>query len=74
MLLQITYTSGFTAIALFVLLIWTVVLYNIIASASRSQKIARMQRMQVKILKEIALKNGVDQQRIDDIVSEKTVV
>jgi hypothetical protein len=27
--------------------------------------------MQTKILKEIALKNGVDEQRINDIINEK---
>jgi hypothetical protein len=52
-------------------LVWAVILYNIVASASRSQKLARMQAMQIKILKEIALKNGVDPQKIEDIINEK---
>jgi len=30
-----------------------------------------MQAMQIKILKEIALKNGVDPQKIEDIINEK---
>ena len=70
MLLQID-SSSILPMTLFGFLIWSVILYYIIASASRSQKIARMQRMQVKILKEIALKNGVDEQKINDIVNEK---
>ena len=71
MLLQITDTSNLPAIALFVLLVWSIILYNIVASASRGQKHARMQAMQIKILKEIALKNGVDLQKIEDIINEK---
>lgn len=72
MLLQIAEAmSNFVAATLFVLLIWSVILYYIIASASRSRNIARIQGMQVKILREIALKNGVDPGKIDDIINEK---
>ena len=71
MLLQITDTSNLPAIALFSLLVWAIILYNIVASASRGQKLAKMQAMQIKILKEIALKNGVDPQTIEDIINEK---
>ena len=71
MLLQITDTSNLPAIALIVLSVWAVILYNIVASASRGQKLARMQAMQIKILKAIALKNGVDPQKIEDIINEK---
>ena len=70
MLLEID-AGSVVAISLLTLLAWAFVLYYIIAGASRSQNIVRMQRMQVKILKEIALKNGVDEQKINDIIAEK---
>ena len=41
----------------------------IIATATRSRIIMKLQRMQVEILKEIALKNGVSSDKIDSIVA-----
>jgi len=46
------------------------IFWIIIATASRSRVIMKLQRMQVEILKEMALKNGVSPDKIDSIIAE----
>ena len=55
---------------IFGIIIWFAIVWNIIASATRSRSIMKLQRMQVELLKEIALKNGVEPDKIDGIIAE----
>jgi hypothetical protein len=50
------------------LIIWGAILYIIIRSATSSKFSLKLQRMQVELLQEIALKNGVDTKRIQEII------
>ena len=60
--------SGWILGAIFGLIIWLVIIYNIIASATRAKKIESHLFLQSLILKEMALKNGVSQERINELV------
>lgn len=67
---------GDTAFAVAVILALVIVIaiwYNIIQSATKSRSILKLQRMQVEILKEIAIINGVPADKIDGIISEHNV-
>jgi len=58
-------------IAVVSMIIWGFVIHYIISSASRSQNIAKLNIMQVKILKEIALKAGIDPEKIEAIINKR---
>lgn len=58
----------FLGIAAFVLSL--VILHFIIQGATKSKSILKLQRMQVELLKEIAIKNQVDPARVNEIIEE----
>ena len=61
-------SSEIIALALIVLAINLWIIYNIIQAATKSKSILKLQRMQVELLKEIALKNGVAAERVREII------
>jgi hypothetical protein len=61
-------SSEIIALALIVLAINLWIIYNIIQAATKSKSILKLQRMQVELLKEIALKNGVAAERVSEII------
>ena len=50
------------------------IMYVIIQGATKSRMILKLQRMQVELLTEIALKNGVEAKRIFEIIAKPTLV
>jgi hypothetical protein len=62
--------GGFIILTIVIAIILFAVWYNIIRSASKSYAIVQLQKMQVKLLKEIALKNGVDEKKVDEITHD----
>ena len=49
------------------------IMYAIIQSATKSRMILNLQRVQVELLQEIALKNGVEAERISEIFAEHNI-
>ena len=49
------------------------IMYAIIQSATKSRMILNLQRVQVELLQEIALKNGVAAERISEIIAEHNI-
>jgi hypothetical protein len=49
------------------LIIWLVIIYNIIASATRSRRIETLLMFQARILKEMAVKDGIPEEKIKEI-------
>ena len=50
--------------------IFLLIIYQIIQSATRSVNIRNLNRMQVDLLKEIALKKGVEPEKIEEIIKK----
>jgi len=50
--------------------IWAFVIYYIISAATRSKNIAKLNVMQVKLLREIALKSGVESEKVEKITGK----
>ena len=55
-------------ILIIIALVYFVILYLIIEAATRSRRIMNLQRMQVDLMREIALKGGVEPERINEII------
>ena len=53
---------------IFGLVIWLVIIYNIIASATRSRRIETLLMFQARLLKETAVKDGVPEEKIKEII------
>ncbi|HLF45539.1 MAG TPA: hypothetical protein VI548_03900 [Chitinophagaceae bacterium] len=47
-----------------------IIIYLIIQSATKSSSILKLQRMQVELLREIALQNGVEAEKVNEIISK----
>lgn len=62
--------TAFAIAVILALVIFIAIWYNIIQSATKSRSILKLHRMQVEILKEIALINGVPPEKIDAIIAE----
>jgi len=60
--------TGFYFLCIIVIAVSLIVWYNIIRSATKSSSIMELNKMQVKLLKEIALKSGVTPEEVDKII------
>ncbi|HEY2720822.1 MAG TPA: hypothetical protein VGI82_03800 [Chitinophagaceae bacterium] len=50
--------------------VWLIILFQIIRSATKAKAIVGLMKVQADLLKEIALKNGVEQERIEEILKQ----
>lgn len=71
MLIDIFDQDPFTLFIMGVILIsvFFVIWFNIIRSASQSNKLIELEKMQIRLLKEIAEKNGAEINRIEEITT-----
>jgi len=53
---------------IFGLVIWLVIIYNIIASATRSKRIKTLLMFQARILKETTVKDGIPEEKIKELI------
>jgi hypothetical protein len=64
-------TEGtFVIMAIIIAIVFFAIWYNIIRSASKSYAVIQLQKIQIKLLKEIALKNGVEEKKVEEIYKE----
>lgn len=66
-------TSELVALSIGGFIVILVIAYNVIASATNANSILKIQRMQLFILKEMALKNGVEPEKLDAIIEKHNV-
>ena len=63
-------TEGIIVLGLIVLAIILWINYAIIEAATKSKSVLKLHRMQVELLKELALKSGVDEEKVNEIIEK----